>query len=198
MREAWDGSELRTLVKREPVTCEEPHVAIITAVTAEELSKRLDESELWNGLGNRFLWLLVSRPHLLPDAGALPWLDLEPLLLRLSERVAFAKQAGELKRSPVAGERWARIYADLAATNHGGVAGVLTDRAEAQVLRISMLFALLDGVRNVEPVHLDAALAFWRFAEASVLAILAGFPRTREMFSRSCAKPRRMKFRETR
>jgi len=51
---------------------------------------------------------------------------------------------------------------------------VLTDRAEAQILRLAMIFALLDCSRIVGPAHLDAALAFWRFAEASVLAIFGG------------------------
>jgi hypothetical protein len=174
LREAWDGSALRTLTKRDASCCAEPHVAILAAVTAEELRKRLDESELWNGFGNRILWLLVSRPHLLPEAGELPWEELEPLMRRLAAAIAFAQGAGELRRSQRAGERWCAIYAELAAANHGGTSGVLTDRAEAQVLRLSMLFALLDCSRIVEPTHLNAALAFWRFAETSVLSIFGG------------------------
>jgi len=174
LREAWDGSPLQTLPKREADRCTLPHVSILAAVTAEELRKRLDESELWNGFGNRFLWLLVQRPHLLPEAGELPWDELAPLMQRLSAAVEFAQQAGELRRSPAGGARWREIYAELAATDHNAAVGVLTDRAEAQVLRVSMLFALLDCSRIVEPSHLDAALAFWRFAEASVLNIFGG------------------------
>lgn len=40
-----------------------------------------------------------------------------------------------------------------------------------------MLLALLDCSRIVELAHLDAALAFWRFAEASVLAVFGGLSR---------------------
>jgi len=177
LREAWDGSPLQTLTKREADRCAEPHVALIAAVTAEELRKRLDESELWNGLGNRILWLLVARPHLLPDSGELPWPELAPLMARLADALAFAQGAGELRRSPAAGSRWREIYADLAATNHSGTVQCLTDRAEAQVLRLSMISALLERSRTVEPEHLDAALAFWRFAEASVIGIFGGLSR---------------------
>lgn len=174
LREAWDGSALQTLTKREAETCALPHVSILAAVTREELKKRLDESELLNGFGNRVLWVLVQRPHLLPLAGELPWQELTPLLQRLSTALSFARDAGELHRSQSANARWCEIYAELAATNHSGVAGCLTDRAEAQVLRLSMIFALLDCSRIVEPAHLDAALAFWRYCEASVLRVFGG------------------------
>ena len=174
LRECWDGTPLRTLTKREPERCADPFVSIIAAVTGEELRKRFDETELWNGLGNRILWLLVTRAHLLPEASDLPWPELDPLMERLGKAVAFGKSAGVVQRSEPAVRRWAEIYTELAATNHSGAAGVLTDRAEAQILRLAMIFALLDCSRIVGPAHLDAALAFWRFAEASVLAIFGG------------------------
>jgi hypothetical protein len=174
LREAWDGSPLRTLTKRDAETCAHPHVSILAAVTREELKKRLDENELLNGFGNRVLWVLVQRPHLLALAGELPWQELTPLLQRLSAALSVARDAGELHRSQAADARWCEIYEELAATNHSGVAGCLTDRAEAQVLRLGMIFALLDCSRIVEPAHLDAALAFWRYCEASVLCVFGG------------------------
>ncbi len=67
-----------------------------------------------------------------------------------------------------------RPFNSLGAANHGGSAGVLTDRSESQVLRLSMIHALLDGSRLIQPEHLAAAVAFWRFSEASVLSIFGG------------------------
>ena len=46
--------------------------------------------------------------------------------------------------------------------------GALTSRAEAQVLRLSMIYALLDGEKLVRVPHLLAALAVWDYCEASV------------------------------
>src|SRR5262249_8972510 len=40
-------------------------------------------------------------------------------------------------------------------------------RAEAQVIRLAMLYALLDQTHTIQPEHLRAALAFWRYCEAS-------------------------------
>ena len=39
----------------------------------------------------------------------------------------------------------------------------MTGRAEAQVMRLSTLYALADGAVAIEREHLDAALAVWRY-----------------------------------
>jgi hypothetical protein len=104
LREAWDGDPLRTLVKRQASTCLEPHVALIGAITQEELQTRLGETELWNGLGNRFLWIRVTRPHLLADAVELPWHELEGPMHRIAEAIELAQNVGELHRSECARE----------------------------------------------------------------------------------------------
>lgn len=191
LREAWDGTPLQTLTKREGEKCSEPHVSLLAGVTVEELKMRFNESERWNGLGNRVLWVLVERLHQLPEAGELPWLTLNPVLEKLAGTLDFARTAGELRRSKSGSARWGEIYAELAETAHGGEVGCLCDRAEAQVLRLGMIFALLDKCRVVEPAHLDAALAVWRYCEASVVSIFGGLSKAaRDVLSAlTAAKP---------
>jgi len=46
-------------------------------------------------------------------------------------------------------------------------------RGEAQTLRLSMLYALLDGVGMIDVPHLQAATAVWRYCEASAKIIFA-------------------------
>ena len=78
-----------------------------------------------------------------------------------------ARQLGTLTRSPEAEVRWSEIY-------HGfdddmdGVVGSLTARAEAQMLRLSVTYALLDGSSTIEVAHLDAAEAVWQHCEATI------------------------------
>lgn len=62
---------------------------------------------------------------------------------------------------------WAEVYPALSAGSPG-LAGALTARAEAHVLRLSVIFALLDQKTAIETAHLTAALAVWACAEASV------------------------------
>ena len=50
-----------------------------------------------------------------------------------------------------------------------GLAGAFLARAEAQVLRLSMLYALMEGSATITCAHLMAALALWQYVEKSVV-----------------------------
>jgi hypothetical protein len=64
-------------------------------------------------------------------------------------------------------EVWDAIYPALSA-EYLGLVGAMLSRAEAQVRRLAGLYALLDGVREIAPIHLLAALAVWQYCAASV------------------------------
>jgi hypothetical protein len=66
--------------------------------------------------------------------------------------------------------QWASIYSDLS-REHSGLAGSIINRAEAQTLRLALIYALLDGQNTIRGQHLDAALALWRYAQESALYI---------------------------
>ena len=60
-----------------------------------------------------------------------------------------------------------------------GLFGAVVARAEAQVLRIACLYALLDKTDTIDVPHLDAAYALWRYCEASaryIFGTLLGDP----------------------
>jgi len=88
------------------------------------------------------------------------------LVERLKEAVEFAQTAGKLKRDDTARELWAGVYPKLS-EGKPGLLGAITARAEAQVLRLSMIYALLDCSTIVEVEHLRAALALWLYCEDS-------------------------------
>ena len=48
-----------------------------------------------------------------------------------------------------------------------GLRGAATSRAEAQVLRLSAIYALLDQTTTITAGHLEAALAVWNYCSAS-------------------------------
>ena len=52
-----------------------------------------------------------------------------------------------------------------------GLTGALIARAEAQVLRLSCLYALLDNSEVIRAEHQHAGLALWEYSEQSVMAI---------------------------
>jgi hypothetical protein len=52
-----------------------------------------------------------------------------------------------------------------------GLWDAATSRAEAQVLRLSMVYALLDGTGTIDVPHLRAALAAWNYCDESARLI---------------------------
>jgi hypothetical protein len=61
---------------------------------------------------------------------------------------------------------WREVYRSLS-EGKPGLLGAAISRAEAQVVRLSLVYALLDRSPSVLIAHLEAALAVWRYAEDS-------------------------------
>ena len=61
---------------------------------------------------------------------------------------------------------WCTVYEELS-EGKPGLLGAMTARAEAQVMRIACIYALLDFSSVIRVEHLMAALAVWDYADAS-------------------------------
>jgi hypothetical protein len=48
-----------------------------------------------------------------------------------------------------------------------GLLGAITDRAEAQTVRLALVYALLDQAPQIDVAHINAALALWHYCVAS-------------------------------
>ncbi len=166
LRRAWDGRELRTLTKVSPAVATGAHICLVGHITRDELLRCLDRTDLGNGFANRFLWPLVRRSKLLPDGEAVPQHVIEPLARRLAEVVRWAAEERVLRRDDEASEVWRSVYGALTA-GRAGLLGSVLSRAEAQVLRLSVLYAVLDMSTHISAEHLLAALAVWKYAEVS-------------------------------
>jgi len=167
IREAWDTGTLRVLSRQSPLKATGAHISIIGHITQEELRQHLTSTDMANGFANRFLWPCVRRSKLLPEGGNLQAEELADLTTRLRDACAFAATAGEIKRDDEARELWISAYPDLS-EGQSGLVGAITSRAEAQVMRLAMIYALLDSSPVIKKVHLEAALALWWYSEASV------------------------------
>jgi hypothetical protein len=164
LRNAWDSGNLDTLVKNAPVKATNAHISIIGHITQIELKRGLSQVEGSNGFANRFLWVAAKRSQFLPEGGAL--LDLAPFQTRLAESIEFGTRAGRLFRDEEASVRWRELYRILGVP-HPGLFGDVTARSEAQVLRLSMIYALLDKSEVIRREHLEAAYCLWQYCEDS-------------------------------
>jgi hypothetical protein len=107
---------------------------------------------------------------LLPEGGGSEIPGLEELNGLLPNLAAHAHEAGELCFDDKARKLWHDEYAVLSSDQYG-LFGALTARAEAQVMRIACIYAVLEGSPVIELDHLRAALAIWRYCEQSVRCI---------------------------
>jgi hypothetical protein len=168
IRQAWDGQKLQVLTKQCPESANNAHISIIGHITRDELMREMARIDMANGFGNRFLWACARRSKMLPDGGYIPEADFDRLATQMKQAVEFANSLGdyEIRRDPEAKALWHSIYANLSEGKHG-LFGAVTSRAEAQVMRLACIYALLDRSTEVRKVHLEAALAVWNYCEAS-------------------------------
>jgi hypothetical protein len=173
LRDIWDHGDLRTLTKNSPLKATGAHLSLVGHITDEELRRLLTDIAMANGFGNRILWVCVRRAQLLPDGAGVEDRLLLPLVQELRAVVAAAARIGRMTRDDETTATWRDVYADLS-RERDGLVGALLGRAEAQTLRLSCVYALLDQSPVIRPAHLEAALAVWAYCEASVLYLFGG------------------------
>ena len=170
LRNAWDGTTMATLTKNSPAKATSAHVSLIGHITTEELRRCLNQTEAANGFGNRFVWCCVRRSKQLPEGATAPQHELSALAVRLRFSLDHALRAGTVVRDSAAKEFWVEVYGRLT-EGGGGLAGALSSRAEAQVTRLALLYALLDQADAIGEQHLRSAIALWDYAARSVTHI---------------------------
>jgi len=179
IRGAWDSGNLRSMTKNSEARATSAHISIIGHITRDELRRLLTETESANGFGNRFLWLAVRRSKCLPEGGNIDHENLNNLVIQLHDAIEFARNAGEVTRGEDARELWRTVYPSLS-EGKPGLLGAITARSEAQVLRLSAIFALLDCSTKIKSEHHRAALALWNYCERSakwIFSTSTGDPR---------------------
>jgi hypothetical protein len=166
VRQAWDGEMLQTLVRNNPLRATAAHVGIVGHITKDELLRYLTATELANGFFNRFLVLAVDRSKLLPFGSAIDDAQLSEIRDSVRLAVRFAGPERPLAFDDAARERWIDVYPELSA-GQPGLAGAATARAEAHVVRVALIYALLDCSERICLQHLEAGLAVWRYSADS-------------------------------
>lgn len=167
IRVAWDGGKLQTLTKNDPITATGAHISIIGHITADELRAELTQTDTANGFANRFILMCAKRSKVLPFGGdQMDEAVMAGFAARLEKAAGKAMSLGPIPMADDARQIWAAVYPELS-QGHRGLFGAVTARAEAQCLRLALIYALLDEVTAIKAEHIKAALAVWKRAEAS-------------------------------
>ncbi len=167
LRELWDSGKAGNWTLANPIHVEGAHLSVITHITELELSQELLTLDMANGFANRFLWVCSQRSKLLPFAfeNDLPQEELDPIVDRLKDVLTFARrEAPESYRfTPEARSNWPEIYTRLEEPDPS-LLGMVTSRSTPIVLRLAVIYAVLDKATSIGMEHLNAALAVWEFS----------------------------------
>jgi hypothetical protein len=166
VRQAWDDGTLQSLTKNSPMKATEAHISIIGHITRSELLRHLTETEAANGFANRFIWLMVRRSKELPFGGEWHKVDIAPLVRRLCSVLEFGSAPMLITWGDSARDIWREVYGPLS-EGELGLFGAVVGRAEAQVMRLAALYAIMGESHEIEREHLLAALALWDYSEKS-------------------------------
>jgi hypothetical protein len=166
LRDAWDGKPLAVTTRKDPLKIKNVSIAQVAHITVRELISKLTSTDRANGFANRYLFVWSERVRLLPK-GDMSHLNYSDVVIALHAALEKAKGLGEVKRDEDAEELWAEEYKRLTARGDTMVDALLS-RADAHVVRLSLLYALLDSSPVIRSEHLKAAIAFWDYCEASV------------------------------
>ncbi len=168
VRDAWDGVPMGRFLAREQALVTWHHVGMVAHITPVELRAKLTNVDAANGFGNRFLWLAVRRTRLMPFPESPRGLIAPHLLTQINQAIEAAQVPSEVPWSEAAREYWEVLYADLAMEHRVGLLGALSARTEAQIVRLALVYALLDRSSTIDIEHLHAGRSLWDYAARSV------------------------------
>ena len=170
--DAWDCRDLAVLTKNSPTRATGPDISTIGHITVDELLAKMDRTSMTNGYANRFLFACVRRARVLPHGGDLDDFAVRELAMRTRERITQARKVRRVMMTADARKAWEHAYESCLWVNPACF--VRSRRAEAQTVRLALLYALLDGSDQIGVAHLNAALSVWSYCGASAGYIFGG------------------------
>ncbi|MFE4355098.1 DUF3987 domain-containing protein [Kitasatospora sp. NPDC056800] len=173
IRQAWDGDDLSSKVKKDPLVATRPHIAILAHITPKEFRDRFSEGELGGGTYNRFQIFNVTQSKDLPRGGR-GLLDREKLereVGKLRENLLKARKDMIIYRTAEADDYWADVlYVKAGADieDDSEMMEEFTARRRPYTLRLAALYALADGRKEIGVKDLEAANAICEYTLASI------------------------------
>ncbi len=174
VRMIWDSGNLDPLTKTTKIKATGAHIGWVSHITLFELISRLSETESLNGFGNRILWVCARRSKLVAWPEPMDAERLQQFQYELSEIIASHKDADNIIPDGEVRRAWQDCYYEQLTQERPGQAGCLVNRAEAQVMRLALIYALLDKSQTIRIEHLEAAHVLWQYCEDSAMYIFDG------------------------
>lgn len=182
LRDCWDGVDLKPATKTNRVHASEPHVCLSGAISPVELLALVQRRDLLNGFVNRFLMVWGERTRIEAFPRRAPRNRVDALAAQVIEVLDFTqprmqdgRESALMTLADSARRRYAQLYQDELNRELGStLVDSLLERRAPMLLRLAMGFALTDRQWLIQAEHIDAAMAWVRYATDSAGYVLAG------------------------
>ena len=161
------------------------HLAISAAITPTELQTHFPRLSTADGLGNRFCWVYTATDDVvLPDGGHVDMEALADVATKVKFAGSFSAYGGaatrEVTLSKEVAERWRdKDYSVLRRKGvDAGSLGAMVSRQTAHVLRIALIYAVVDGSDEILMGHYEAGKAWAEYSESTVTSLFGGVTRS--------------------
>ena len=176
LRDCWDGVSLKPATKSNRLYASDPHVCLSGAISPGELTGLMTARELTNGFANRFLLIWAERTQILPFPKPTPESTIDALAQRIHKVLEFVgadehaqRDVLRMELSAQAQWRYAQLYrTELNEDVGSDLVNAMLERRSPMLLRMAMIFALTDLQLRIDIEHIEAAMAWMRYATASV------------------------------
>jgi uncharacterized protein DUF3987 len=166
LRSLWDRDVANVATRNNPLSVKQAHLSVIGHITRSELRREISDVDILDGFANRFLFVYAERSKLLPFGGDIDDDMMASLSARLREAITEERHFNSIVMDEETRGEWVADYPALTA-ERPGLYGAATARAEAEVIRLAVIYALLDRTRLIRREHLRAALEVWRYCHDS-------------------------------
>jgi hypothetical protein len=181
-REFYDLPEvIRASSRKSQLKATNPFISIVGHITPEGLRSSLRTVDAFNGLGSRLTFIASERTGVIPQPERADWSTkanqetvnrLKAILKHFRPNKACAdNKEYEFRFTEEGSEAWDEVYQKLHDDTSGksGLHSAILARSKPTVLRLSIIYAALDGQTEICKEHIDAAHAVWDYAAASAL-----------------------------
>lgn len=167
IRNAYDGDPMGNMSIANKAYIEDHFIGLTFLITQSELSELITKTSLTNGFANRFIWLHVSRSKLLSFPPEPDQERLQSLVKKMSVLLAKLKDGKQITLAKSACGVWDRMYVTL--NSRDSETNIeIKNRAVNNILRVALIYAILDESSEVEERHLEAAYELIRHSESCV------------------------------
>jgi hypothetical protein len=166
LRQMFDDHYLTTLAKNEPAEATGVHGSMISHTTPTRLRQVTKTEEIEDGSINRNLLICSRRSKELPFPGDINQDAFDDFVDRIRDALDFARKIGRVFMTKQAAADYRPIYSGLL-KRPPGLLTTTIKRGPVLIIRLALIYALLDQRREIDREHLKAAVAIWNYAEAS-------------------------------